>query len=89
MRAINLKTEHLVDPRGIDVTKPFLSWNCCEGNRQSAWQIKARDSTGMNPGSGAGRLVSNWDFFGGKTGRLSGSTRNRRCSRGRGSQPAI
>ena len=47
MRAINLKTEHLVDPRGIDVTKPFLSWNCCEGNRQSAWQIKARDSTGL------------------------------------------
>ncbi len=41
MKAINLKTEHLKDPMGIDVKKPYLSWNCCDGKKQTAYEIEA------------------------------------------------
>ena len=28
MRAINLRTEHMINPIGIDIKEPYLSWNC-------------------------------------------------------------
>ena len=31
MRAINLKTEHMRNPLGIDVREPYLTWNCLDG----------------------------------------------------------
>ena len=41
MRAINLKTEHLTDPIGIDIEQPYLSWNCSGGKKQTAYEIEA------------------------------------------------
>ncbi len=46
MRAIRLKTEYLVDPIGIDIDCPRLSWNCEGGVKQSAYQIIASDDAG-------------------------------------------
>lgn len=41
MRAIELKTEYLFNPMGIDIKNPRLMW-CCEGGiRQSAYRITA------------------------------------------------
>lgn len=42
IKAINLSTEHLVDPIGIDVQKPHLYWNVSGANEQNAYQIVAR-----------------------------------------------
>ena len=33
MRAINLRTEHMINPIGIDIKEPYLSWNCADGRR--------------------------------------------------------
>ena len=41
MRAVNLKTEHMVNPIGIDILKPYVSWNCIEGKKQTAYEIEA------------------------------------------------
>ena len=41
MRAIHLKTEHMGNPMGIDISRPVLSWNCCEGIRQTAYEVVA------------------------------------------------
>ena len=41
MKAINLKTEYLVNPVGIDIQKPCLMWNCEGGIKQSAYRIVA------------------------------------------------
>ena len=41
MKAVKLKTAHLVDPLGIDVQHPVLSWNVEGGIRQSAYQVSA------------------------------------------------
>ena len=41
MKAINLKTEHLVNPIGIDIRTPYLSWNCEGGKKQTAYEIEA------------------------------------------------
>lgn len=46
MKAINLKTEYLTNPIGIDITEPRLSWNCEGGVKQSAYQIIAKDAEG-------------------------------------------
>ena len=35
MRAINLKTNHLTAPVGIDAGPLFLSWQCADGVRSS------------------------------------------------------
>lgn len=41
MKAVNLRTEHMIAPMGMDVQKPMLSW-CCEGGVfQTAFQIVA------------------------------------------------
>lgn len=41
MKAIRLRTAHLVDPIGIDVKTPMLSWNVMGGTKQTAYQIIA------------------------------------------------
>ena len=41
MKAIDLKTEYLVNPIGIDIQKPRLVWNCEGGIKQSAYRIVA------------------------------------------------
>lgn len=41
MRAVNLKTEHMVNPIGIDILKPYVSWNCIEGKKQTAYEVEA------------------------------------------------
>jgi len=42
MKAINLRTEYLRDPLGIDIVHPRLSWNCEDGIKQTAYQIIAK-----------------------------------------------
>ena len=42
MKAINLKTEYLHTPLGIDIVRPRFSWNCEGGQRQTAYQIIAK-----------------------------------------------
>ena len=44
MKAINLKTEHLTAPLGLDVARPLLSWNCSDGITQTAYEITAQSS---------------------------------------------
>ena len=39
MKAINLRTEYLKDPIGIDILNPRLMWNCEGGVTQTAYQI--------------------------------------------------
>ena len=46
MQAIRLKTEHLIDPIGVDFTAPCLFWNCKGGKKQTAYQIVAADEDG-------------------------------------------
>ncbi len=46
MNAIRLKTEHLINPIGVDFTAPRLSWNCDGGVKQTAYQILAADEAG-------------------------------------------
>ena len=41
MNAINLKTEYMKDPLGIDIAAPRLFWNCDGGVTQTAYQIIA------------------------------------------------
>lgn len=41
MKAIKLKTERLVNPLGIDIKKPSLSWICQDGITQTAYEIEA------------------------------------------------
>ena len=41
MQAIKLRTEHMKNPLGIDVRKPFLSWICENGITQTAYELSA------------------------------------------------
>ena len=59
MIAVNLKTEYLRNPVGIDIPNPRLFWNCQGGVTQTAYRILCRDE--------AGELL--WD-----SGRRDGST---------------
>jgi len=47
MQAINLKTEYLINPLGLDIRNPRLFWNCQGGSRQTAYQISAADADGQ------------------------------------------
>ncbi len=47
MKAIRLKTEHLINPIGVDFTAPRLFWNCEGGKKQTAYQIIAENDAGM------------------------------------------
>ena len=42
MKAINLRTEYLKDPIGIDINAPRLLWNCEGGKKQTAYRIAAQ-----------------------------------------------
>ncbi|MCF0117194.1 MAG: alpha-L-rhamnosidase N-terminal domain-containing protein, partial [Bacilli bacterium] len=42
MKAINLTTEYLTNPIGIDIVKPHLFWNCEGGIKQTAYQVVAK-----------------------------------------------
>ena len=46
MNATRLKTEYLTDPIGIDIPAPRLFWNCEGGERQTAYELTARDDRG-------------------------------------------
>jgi hypothetical protein len=35
IKAVNLKTEHMSNPIGIDIVNPYLSWQCSSGKKQS------------------------------------------------------
>ena len=48
MKTIRLKTEHLVDPVGVDFSAPRLFWNCEGGRKQTAYQIVAADDSGAS-----------------------------------------
>lgn len=39
MKAVNIRTEYLTDPIGIDVKNPRISWTCEGGKKQSAYQV--------------------------------------------------
>ena len=39
MLAIKLRTEYLCNPIGIDITEPWLMWNCQGGITQTAYQV--------------------------------------------------
>ena len=41
MKAINLKTDYLINPIGIDIKNPRLMWNCDGGKKQTAYRILA------------------------------------------------
>lgn len=58
MKAINLKTEYLRDPLGIDIVHPRLSWNCEDGIKQTAYQIIAKVNGGTVWNSGKVRSSS-------------------------------
>jgi len=42
MKAINLRTEYLENPIGIDIRQPRLFWNCDGGIKQTAYRIVAK-----------------------------------------------
>ena len=39
MKAIDLQTEHMNDPIGIDIIEPILTWKCQGGMKQTAYQL--------------------------------------------------
>lgn len=43
MRATRLKTEYLLEPIGIDIQRPRLTWNCEGGIKQTAFQIVTKN----------------------------------------------
>lgn len=46
MKAIRLKSAHLINPLGIDVHAPLLTWICEGGIRQTAFQVIAEQEGG-------------------------------------------
>ncbi len=40
MKAINLRTEYMVNPIGIDLANPRLQWNCENGVQQTAYELR-------------------------------------------------
>ena len=43
MKAVNIKTEYLKNPLGIDIENPRVMWNCEGGVTQNAYQIVTDD----------------------------------------------
>ena len=39
MKAIQLRTEYLKNPLGIDIIKPRLMWKCSGGKKQTAYRV--------------------------------------------------
>ena len=46
MKAIQLRTEYLTNPIGIDILSPRLFWNCEGGVKQTAYEIVATNDRG-------------------------------------------
>ncbi len=42
MKAVRLRTEQMKNPMGIDVSRPYLSWVCEDGIKQTAYEIEAK-----------------------------------------------
>ena len=66
MKAVNLKTEYLKTPIGIDVIRPRLSWNCEGGIKQTAYQIiaKVNGETVWNSGKVASSAMTHIPYAG-------------------------
>jgi alpha-L-rhamnosidase len=47
IKAVNLKTEHMINPVGIDITYPRLSWTCEGAALQSAYRVQAVNQHGQ------------------------------------------
>lgn len=43
MRAVELRTEYMKNPVGVDFTNPRLMWKCEGDVRQSAFQVICKD----------------------------------------------
>ena len=41
MKAVNIRTEYLKNPLGIDISSPRIMWNCDEGIKQTAYRVTA------------------------------------------------
>ncbi len=52
MKAVNLLTEYLHNPIGIDVTAPVLFWTCLGGKKQTAYRVVARSDGDITWDSG-------------------------------------
>ena len=46
MKAVNLLTEYMKNPLGIDISNPRLFWTCQDGIMQTAYRIEAEDEKG-------------------------------------------
>lgn len=60
MLGLNLKTEYLYNPLGIDFTRPRLFWNCEGDITQTAYQIVCRNDNGdilWDSGKTAGSIM--------------------------------
>ena len=80
MKAVNLKTEHLVNPIGIDIRTPYLSWNCEGGKKQTAYQIDAMADGEVILNSG--KIASDkMNHCFGVAARFTGGDRRRACAR--------
>ena len=44
MKPINILTEYLKEPIGIDISSPRINWNCVDGKKQTAYQIIAKEN---------------------------------------------
>ena len=66
MKAINIKTEYLKNPLGIDIENPRLMWNCEGGVTQTAYQIVTDEWDSGKVESGSMRAVVPVKFEKGK-----------------------
>ena len=66
MKAINIKTEYLKNPLGIDIENPRIMWNCEGGITQTAYQIVTDDWDSGKVESGSMRAVIPVKFEKGK-----------------------
>ncbi len=68
MKAVNLRTEHRINPMGIGERKPFLSWNCQDGERQTAYEIRAYEGKREIWNSGCVKTAGMHAVFGAEAG---------------------
>ena len=66
MKAINIKTEYLKNPLGIDIDNPRVMWNCEGGVTQTAYQIVTDDWDSGKIESNSMRAVISAKFEKGK-----------------------
>ena len=66
MKAINIKTEYLKNPLGIDIENPRIMWNCEDGVTQTAYQIITDEWDSGKVESGSMRAVVPVKFEKGK-----------------------